>query len=166
MKHFILDALNIIHASKTWSRVLKNDMQASIALLINAVEGYAVRYPSYRFTIVVDGAPLRLPGTRPSIIIMNANTPNADQKIKELIRQSHSPSSLTVVSTDTEVFNYARINAAHAVTSEEFLKLIAPISIAKASSKNTAPIQEKPAGVSRKEIERWKREFGDGEELA
>lgn len=57
-------------------------------------------------------------------LIFSGNKDNADNLIKDKIRFDNKKQILAVVSSDLEVYSYARINAKKAYTSEEFFSLL------------------------------------------
>lgn len=164
MKHFILDANNIIHVRPEWRSLLhKAPDAARNALLISVIDD-ARRHPGYTFTVVFDGAPspYLATGARVKTICSGART-TADEVIKRIIRSEQDPHQCIVVSSDTEIHNFARRNACTPLSSTAFLhRLLSVIqpATADAAKREDAEQDEKPAGVSHAELKEMKRLFG------
>lgn len=157
MKHYILDANNIIHKHREWKHTAQRDVNEATSRLLIALHAYATRYPAYRFTVVLDAVETSLQSTARNITMVTAhNHTNADAVIKEFIRKEGSPRTCVVVSSDTEVYKYARIHAITALRSEEFITEITQTPQAQTSAR-TSTKKEKPLGVSKRHV----HEFSD-----
>ncbi|HYF03448.1 MAG TPA: NYN domain-containing protein [Patescibacteria group bacterium] len=161
MKHYILDGNNILHKHSGWAELFKRAPAEACRALLISCESFLKIYPSYKLSIVFDG---QIPPVSSTLIKIFAAQP-ADKKIKDLIRTFQNPKLAVVVSSDTEVWNYARLNTATALRSEDFLKELplfnSPTQPAiKTSAAKTKTPKEKPSGVSKNEIQIMKKLFG------
>lgn len=167
MKHYILDAFNIIHKQREWKKSLLRSPDEAVQRLLLALSNYATRYTAYRFSVVLDGHHTEASSTAANIRVLSAGLErNADTLIKEMIA-AHSADTkrhtdVVVISSDTEVYNYARLHAAEAISSEDFLRLLhSSATLGGQKSASAAPRAEKPAGVSKKQIKDFKELFGE-----
>jgi predicted RNA-binding protein with PIN domain len=161
MKHYILDGNNILHKHSGWAELFKRAPAEACRALVLSCEAFLKIYPSYKISIVFDGT---IPSVSSTLLKIFVASP-ADTKIKELIRQMQNPKLAVVVSSDTEVWNYARLNTATAQRSEDFLKELplqnSPTQPAfKSVAQKEKTPKEKPAGVSKTEIQTMKKLFG------
>jgi predicted RNA-binding protein with PIN domain len=161
MKHYIIDGNNLIHKHSGWSELFNRAPDEAARALVLSCEAFLKIYPSYTISVIFDG---HTPPVSSSSIKIYATTP-ADLKIKSILRNTQNPKHVVVVSSDTEVWNYARLNTATAIRSEDFLKQLPLLNPAtqpasKITPKATKPQKEKPAGVSRNEIQTMKKLFG------
>jgi predicted RNA-binding protein with PIN domain len=152
MKLFIIDAFNLIHKDKESSQIFKNNMDTGISAIAAKISLYAQRYRAYKFKLVLDGNNYNPAKSSANISFIESGNINADNKIRELINKSKNKSQLTIISSDTEVYNFARINACNVMISEDFLAKIklqtANSSVTKLSKKTKS---EKPTRPSKKE---------------
>jgi predicted RNA-binding protein with PIN domain len=84
--------------------------------------------------------------------IIYSNSQQADSVIKQDISHSKNPKNLYVISSDLEIFDFARVCACHVKTSEELYKEI--------NDKLSIELEEKPES-SVGEIDYFKRLFGE-----
>lgn len=163
MKQYIIDGFNLIHKSSALKSKLSQGKNIAVAALIEIVRQYAADYPSYSFTIFIDGAK-DCEVLKPAKVetIFSGKTLTADELIKQYVAKHHQAKLLTVVSSDVEVYNYARIHACEAIISEDFLKIIQkPKAINTAYKYAKSTKKEKPNSASRKNIEEFKRLFSE-----
>jgi len=157
MKHYILDTFNVINKINL-SKSRKKDAQTSVSVLIELIKNYQSKYPSYRFTLVCDGRidePINLVG---KIQLVNSGNQSADTIIKQIIDKEPVRTNLVVVSSDLEVYAYAKAQMYSVLTAENFLKFIEHTPQQKNKSRET--IKEKPYAPSKREIEEYKKLFG------
>ncbi len=124
MKVFIIDTFNLIHKDEQITQLFRNDMNSGISAIAGKISAFANRYKSYKFKLVLDGAGYNPLKPSPNIIFIESSDTNADNKIKELIRKTKNTKHIKVVSSDTEVYNFAKANACDVITSEDFSKKI------------------------------------------
>ncbi len=161
MKRFIVDANNVLHKHPLLRKVLAETPVAARTALVEAVVPYSRRYPSYRFLLVFDGAGNTVAGLPNAIrTVFASGGRTADDLIRAEIHAERAPDKCVVVSSDTEVYNSARVHACTAMTSEEFLREIATASVSARSGRSSGGGGEKPSGVSRAEIAAMKKLFG------
>ncbi len=161
MKHYILDTFNVINKFNL-SKSHKKDVHTAISALIELIKNYQNRYSSYQFTLVCDGRtdePINLVG---KIRIINSGNQSADAIIKQIIDKASVRTNLVVVSSDLEVYSYAKANLCSVLTAENFLKLIDDSP--QKNNKLHKTIKEKPFAPSKREIEEYKKLFGEENE--
>lgn len=175
MKKFILDTNNILHAHQEWKRDVASAPEHSLRRLVLAIEEYSKMYPSYSFILALDSPTASASSVKHSITFVApsaTNGNNADEVIKSIIRSLKSTSTYVVVSNDTEVRSYARVNSIVVLSSNEFLSMILPLSqnpikskeksSTKKSSRNTSKNNDessKPSGVSQSHIKQMRELF-------
>lgn len=163
MKHYILDANNIAYRHPGLRSVIAATPEALATAFAGLLAAYVQRYPSYRFTVVFDGATAGAAGLPSAVSVRCAAAHEAaDDVIRTLVRSETAPASCVVVSSDTEVYNFARAHACTAMTADAFLREIAttPAPAAKTGRGGTGGSGEKPSGVSRAELAVMKKLFG------
>lgn len=156
MKQYFLDTNNILHAHPQW----KSEIRSGIALqkLIAALSRILSVYPSYTYTLVLDTTHETTTSPHPSIKLVASN--HADTTIKHMVAQTPNKSKCVVVSSDTEVFNYARIHAVEAIQSKEFIQeLLVLATPKKQTSSHTTSSKEKPFSASRKDFSALRSAF-------
>jgi hypothetical protein len=147
-----------MHKNRQLHSLLKTSLAYAQAALIKLVNDYAAGYKKHRITLVFDGdADVDIPPAS-NVYIKASGSDLADNVIKEIVRIDPNPKLITVVSSDMEVYNYARLHSCEAMLCEEFLEQLKKSSKSK-DIRHTAE-SEKPAGVSKKEMRRMKELFG------
>jgi hypothetical protein len=156
MKKFILDTNNILYAHHEWKRDVTSAPDHSLRRLVLAIEEYAKKYPSYSFLLALDSPSASATSVKNSIAFL-APSPthgkNADEVIKSTIRSLKSTSACVVVSSDTEVRNYARVNSVDVMSSKEFLSIILPTVQNPISSKEKSSTKKISQRSSKKDVE-------------
>lgn len=169
VKHFLIDGYNLAH--KLVIKVTKDNLQQVREKVCREVSKY-VSQKKCRVTLVFDGRGVL--GTtehhRAIDVVYTASGENADARIKKMIDEAHSKSTLCVVSSDNEILRYAKVSRAQTMRSETFLaelksvpttelnkraKPHANVSVKKATTLN----EHKPETVSASDIEMWKKLF-------
>ncbi|MDT3739653.1 MAG: NYN domain-containing protein [Candidatus Kapabacteria bacterium] len=170
MKTYIIDALNVIHISPNLRQLLNNSKENAVSALCSEISGYLKRYPSYKAMIIIDGAAGNLNKYNQNISLIESQNNTADNKIKEIIEKSQNKSSFIVVSNDTEVYNYAKMNVVTVMTSTDFIKIISeyspnvPIN-SKGNSSGKRNKKEKPNSPTKKEMLEFKELFSHKDNL-
>jgi predicted RNA-binding protein with PIN domain len=171
MTHYILDAHNVLHKRPAWNRLINNRQLAEARqALVNAVARLAERYPAFFFTLVFDGVNtgVRAPYRNIAVYESPRGTP-ADIIIKQRIDADPNPHECIVVSSDTEVHNYARRSGCTVMSAAEFLQELDRPRLSKGEKNSEAFARmksgaaEKPSSASKREIDELKRLFGTGE---
>ena len=168
MKTYILDALNVINYSQKLKSLLNQSKENAVSALCSEISEFIRRYPSYKFIIVLDGNLSGINKYSQNIKIVESPTCTADETIKELIANFPKKHSLEIVSSDNEVYNFARMNTASAMTSSDFIKLISPQTnskITNSSQNKKIKSKEKPINASKKEIELLKNLFSNSDDI-
>lgn len=171
MKTYIIDAYNLICKDKNLFDKCNRDRAIALAALIELVATHSDRYPSYQYRIVADGFINHFASSpNPRISISFSNTKTADEKIKKMVAQSANKSNLIVISSDTEVYNFAKIYGVEAAESEAFLKILngtQQIGSQKSINRNAKDVskngilRDKPGGMGRREMQNFMQMFSE-----
>ncbi|MDA3844588.1 MAG: NYN domain-containing protein [Candidatus Kapabacteria bacterium] len=157
MKHFILDAHNIMHKSPVISDILDLDLLEARNALLYEIADYSDKYPSYKFSVVFDGRASKVSSPRSQIVVYKSGTMKiADTVIKDLIKKEIVPSLCTVVSSDSELYKYARIYSCTPILSEDFLSEISRFKHNNNIFESNTPFSEpneKPEGINSDDYE-------------
>jgi predicted RNA-binding protein with PIN domain len=163
MQHVILDAHNIMHKDPTMKALMDRSLTDARQALVTLVEGLARKRPDVYYSVVFDGVNAGVLSPLTNVVIRETRRfQEADDIIKDLVRREARPNLVTVVSSDNEVHNFAKLSGCTVKSSAAFLRE------ARASlTGNKATPQEKrlattdkPTHVSRSEIEVMKKLFG------
>lgn len=164
MKTYILDALNVINYSPTLRQLLNISKENSVSALCSELSTFLLKYPSYKCIVVVDGNLQSINKYNQNISLVESQNNTADDKIKEIFSKITNKNNIVIVSTDTEVYNFARMNATDAMTSNDFLNLISD-NKKHEPSKNKAikgnVKNDKPKSASKKDINFFKELFSN-----
>lgn len=165
MKTYIIDALNVINYSQSLKTLLNSSKDNAVSGLCSELSQYLQKYPSYKFIVVVDGSISQINKFHKNVTVISSQNNTADNKIKEIFSNLANKNLIEIVSTDTEVYNYARMNSAGALTSSDFLNLIKTPKndnvgnskqVRKASNK-----KEKPSQNTKKDMTMFKELFAE-----
>lgn len=162
MKTYIIDALNVINISSTLRPLLNNSKDIAVSAFCSELSIYLQKFPSYKFIVVVDGNLQPINKYNRNITIVESQNNTADNKIKEIFSNLPNKSNIDIVSSDTEVYNFARMNAAGAITSIDFIQQISSKQSSNPSA-NKSNIskgkQDKPSSPSKKDVNFFKELF-------
>ncbi len=161
MWHYILDAFNIIHKSKELKELMDFSPEAGGMGLVKLLDSILNKYPSYKFTVIFDGKWDNVYSRNKNIKIKMSGALPADDLIRELIKIDKRPSNCVVVSSDMEIYNFARLYACTAMKSEDFLFSRPGREAIKTAASLIKGETEKPEFVSKYEIESMKKLFSD-----
>ncbi len=157
MEHFILDGNNLMYKDRQLHSVLRTSIPHAQNALVRIINHYAGQHKKFRVTIVFDGlAEIEAP-LAPNVFVKSSGSDQADNLIKEQVRICENPKLCTIVSSDMEVYNYARINGCKAVLCEEFLNDCVESAGIIEDQENA----EKPLSVSKSEVKKMRKLFGD-----
>ncbi len=166
MQEYIIDAHNVIHTNVQFRNQISQGIDAARLSFLTAVESYSTDYPSYTFTVVFDGRNAGVGSAYHQVKVQYSNNKTADELIKKRIRKLSGNKNVIIVSSDTEIHNYARVNAMKVEGATQFAQ-----KILSGKRKNTGGTKgkkrfihdtknEKPTSVSKREIEEMKKLFG------
>lgn len=163
MKIIIIDAFNLIYKNAFLKEKLTRGIDIAAASLIEILK---TKSNSNKYIVAFDGEKQANISCPPNIRIIYSGKGNtADKIIRELIAKSKQSKITCIVSSDTEVYNYARIHAMEAVLSEKFPLLnTANTTHLTSSAKGGSKKGEKPMNASKKEIKEFLELFGSAEE--
>ena len=120
MIHYIIDGNNLIGKIKSLHSLQNKEKQASREALVNILNR-CFAGKKVKLTLHFDGhSNLSLQLSKGRITYSEGKT--ADSKIKEEIDQSKNPKLITLVSSDYNLMNYARLSSAAVIKSEDFYK--------------------------------------------
>lgn len=120
MKHYIIDGNNLIGKIKSLHKMQQSDKQRSREKLSFMIDNY-FHDKKAKVTIHFDGfakQPIKL--TYANIIYSENNS--ADSKIKKQIEMSNNRRIITVITSDNNLREYARVSSTSLLKSEEFAK--------------------------------------------
>lgn len=170
-KTYIIDGYNVIHASPQLKRTLNaTGAERARTELLNAIAGFAERNNA-QCIVVFDGV-VETGVITPRVRVVSSRERSADEIIRDRARTDGK--RLSVVSSDLEIVQTARVNMANLIHSKAFAAqltlgthsqgLATPPSDGSARPHRIAELREcseKPGGVSGDDIEEWKRLFGE-----
>lgn len=155
MQHFIIDGYNVIHAIPSFKKTLAHDAGSARELLIHSVAQLTHQW-KFRCTIVFDGiAPTNSPKPSPHapVHVIYSSPLNADVKIKQMIEQSKNRRALTIISSDREILNFAKMYSCQTHTSKHFANLL--------SSTDNPAIEKSDVPLSQAQINEWLKIFSE-----
>ncbi len=164
MKTYIIDALNVINISPTLKPILNSSKDNAVSAFCSELSIYLQKYPSYKFIVVVDGNLQPINKYNRNITLVESQNNTADNKIKEIFSNMPNKSNINIVSSDNEVYNYARMNAAGAITSIDFIQQISQKHSSKSpttKSSSSKGKQDKPNSPSKKDVNFFKELFSN-----
>lgn len=150
----VIDGYNLILRAPALRPGPGRTLQGARDKLINLLS-WTVGSGEARFLVIFDGAELSGGPVKDGRVEVRYSKPprKADDDIRDLVEdQVDRVERLTVVTSDLEVARHARAMGATVTFSDIFLASVLPAEVA------TAP-GEKPAGLSKKEIEEWAEVF-------
>ena len=119
MKHYIIDGNNLIGKMKSLYSLQRKDKQATREKLALILERYFIK-KKIKVTLHFDGYandPIKTSGIK----IIYSENKTADEKIKSQIEKSKKRTTLTVVSSDNNVREFARVCSCGVIKSEDFV---------------------------------------------
>lgn len=149
MLSYIIDGNNLIGKISSLMSLQKKDKQASREKLVFLLDRYFSQKKA-NVTLHLDGHPSdRLNSSKMKIVYSENLT--ADEKIKKQISISKSPRNITVVTSDSNLAQFAKVCSAAVITSEEFSALL---------NKTSNSVDEERIIKSINNVEEFKKLFG------
>lgn len=157
---YILDGYNVIYQVPQFLSVLEQSLEQGRNALIHFVRSYQAG-KNWNAIIVFDGDQVGY-GSCPQLaatglsIIFSTPPEKADPLIKRLIQKNPDKRSLTLVSSDRELVQFARQQGANSISPKEFYERgnRPPVN-------HTEMEQKYEADVSGGEIDEWLKLFGE-----
>lgn len=149
MLNYIIDGNNLIGKISSLMGLQKKDKQASREKLVYILDRYFVD-KKVNVTLHLDGHPGERINSSKMRIVYSENL-TADEKIKLQISQSKSPRSITIVTSDSNLAQFAKVCSAKIISSEEFAAEI---------SKSNNALDEEGIIKSINNIDEFKKLFG------
>ena len=153
MKHYIIDANNVIGKIKVLKSLQQKDKQASREKLVFMIDNFFLN-KKVKCTIHFDGFE-QTPIKSNICKIIYSNNQTADDKIKNQIEQTKNRKNLIVVSSDNNIREFARVCSCNVLKSEDFGKNI---------SHSSTDNEQKKIDDMKNNVEEFKRLFGVGDE--
>jgi predicted RNA-binding protein with PIN domain len=163
MKQYFIDGNNVIHKSSFLKQKFSQSPEIACNSLLAMIDTAFDKYSSYRFKVFFDGFNTGIVSPSHRIQTKNSGAKTADENLKKSISAIKSPANKIVVTSDTEVHNFARVHGVAVITSEEFLRQISGGSPARKSKSKKNQKNEKPSASGKKEIREFLELFTRGE---
>lgn len=122
MQYFIIDGNNLLGKMNELKQIQKKDKQASREKLAFILDRYFINKKS-KNTLHLDGfagQPIRTNSLR----IIYSDNITSDEKIKSQIESSKSRRNITVVTSDNNLAEFARVCTCTVISSENFIKIL------------------------------------------
>lgn len=165
MKHYIIDAHNVIHKSAFLSSQIQVSLDVARNSLVQMLSQFSQKYASYKFTVIFDGKIGYNSVKNKSIHIISSLEREADELIKEKVANLKSTKNVIVVSSDNAVISFAKVHACDTLSSQDFLAIInteSETSISKSSAKPRRKTKsEKPNFTTKKDFDEFKKLFSE-----
>jgi len=116
--NYIIDGNNLIGKIASLMSLQKKDKQASREKLVYILDRYFISKKA-NVTLHLDGHPAGRVSSSKMKIVYSENL-TADEKIKKQISQSKSPRNIIVVTSDSNLAQFAKVCSATVVSSDEF----------------------------------------------
>lgn len=118
MLSYIIDGNNLIGKISSLMNLQKKDKQTSREKLVYILDRYFISKKA-NVTLHLDGHPAGRVSSSKMKIVYSENL-TADEKIKKQISQSKSPRNIIVVTSDSNLAQFAKVCSATVVSSDEF----------------------------------------------
>jgi uncharacterized protein len=164
MKTYIIDGTNILHKDSDLRLKMRKNYEIACNSLLNKIKSYHYNYQTFKFYLFFDGAIDTKIESIPAIAIKFSIDDSADNLIKQFIKSLNNRKNISVVSSDTEIINYAHIHSIDAISSEDFLKIIEPKSLSINQKHSKYSKSEKPNGCGRKQIKEFLDLFNNSDD--
>lgn len=118
MLNYIIDGNNLIGKIASLMSLQKKDKQASREKLVYILDRYFISKKA-NVSLHLDGHPAGRVSSSKMKLVYSENL-TADEKIKKQISQSKSPRNIIVVTSDSNLAQFAKVCSATVVSSDEF----------------------------------------------
>jgi hypothetical protein len=153
MKHYILDTYNITNLIRQ-----ADSNNRAIYFLVTLIRYFSLKHPTYSISMVFDGFATQEFMLPPNVFVVNSGyDTKADEIIKDMIDFEQAKASCTVVSSDLEVYSYARISSCKPMKSDDFLDILQKNYISMTGEKQGKP--DKPVTTTAAEKKNLMNEF-------
>ena len=116
---YIIDGNNLIGKISGLMRLQKNDKQASREKLVFILDRYFIKKKA-SVTLHFDGHPgTKINSSKMKIIYSENKT--ADERIKAQISNSKTPRKINVITSDSNLAQFAKVCGSNVISSEEFV---------------------------------------------
>lgn len=148
MRKFIFDGNNLIGKISSLQKLKKADKQSAREKLAFLIDNYFHK-KKFRVSLHFDGYP-NLPIKLSAVKLIYSKNKTADEKIKEEISSEKNPKNITVVTSDNNLKEFARVCSCTIINSEEF-----SVELTRANKKD----EEEERIKSINDVEEFKRIF-------
>jgi len=122
MNHYIIDGNNVIGKIASLKKLQQKDKQGSREKLVFMIDNF-LHDKKVKCTIHFDGFE-QVPIKANQCKVIYSNNKTADDKIKIQIEQTKNRKNLTVVTSDNNLKEFARVCSCEVLKSEDFGKMI------------------------------------------
>jgi len=161
MKKIIIDGYNLIHSIPK----LKNKLNSDLESARNDLTDMLFRYKNKKkvdITVVFDGraGSIESKDRKKGIVVYFSHAPEkADQVIKRLIDKNEKEKGVMVVSSDREIFDYAKMCGLKRVRSDNFTDKLLSLQTKSSTSKRNK--KKTDHTMSNEELQGWMDLFGE-----
>jgi len=122
MKHYLIDAYNLIHQDKDLEYELEHvSAESSAESLFKMLSSFAAHHNRKKFTLVFDGSPYDIHSPFENVFIEGSGKFKADDIIKGYISSAVNAKDYVVISSDKEIITFAKMHFAEYYLSEQFI---------------------------------------------
>ena len=159
MNQYIIDGYNLIHSIPVLAKYLEESLEAAREELLRYVKNYLAS-KSVEIIVVFDGSepPIEVDPPHPGkeLKIHFSRSPfKADPMIKNLIRSEGNKQSLTLVSDDSELVRFAKMNHAKVSSTKVFFETL------EKPFKCQDIYKKYDRDLSQDELDEWLKLFGE-----
>lgn len=146
------------------SRLIDSDYPNACAALLNMIESYSKSGDYDNYIVFFDGAvdgEFKVPE---NIRVDWSMRKTADSRIQDYIKKNYSKLLLSLVTSDTELFNFGRFNGVTMLTSGLFANIMKKRRAEKLGVKQQQE-EEKPESTARKSLNLYKKLFDEAGDI-
>ena len=159
--NLLVDGYNLLFQNPELRKILERDLEQARKILINQLEEYASKN-NLHILIVFDGD-IKMKSrdeSRSRVNVCFSESPEkADPLIKRLLEKTGKNRDFTVVTSDNEISNYARLCGVSVISSQKFAEQI--------STHFSDGVEKKYShSMTNTELTEWMGLFGDQEDIS
>lgn len=121
MKHYLIDAYNLIHQDSDLLFSLNNSPSIASEKLFKLLAKFAFHNHKKKFTLIFDGDPFDIHSPFANVYIEGSGKLKADDIIKSYISSAVNSNDYIIVSSDREILSYAKLYSTDYYLSEQFI---------------------------------------------
>ena len=157
----LIDGYNLLFQNPELRKILERDLEEARKLLIDQLEEYAGK-KNIHILVVFDGDDKINPRdeSRSRVDVYFSKSPEkADPLIKRLLEKTKKNGDLTVVTSDNEISDYARLCSVSVTSSQKFVEQISDYSFDRIEKKYCH-------SMTKAELNEWMGLFKDREDIS